>query len=1141
MRILHAALDHDRLRLWMEVADDGRAARRPGRQRRTATTVATPITTAGSDLLRAALVECGFASAPRSPATAAVAPMAAQAAATAAVAPAIMASSLITREAVIWLPSLAGQPIPSSPLIGAAPSSTTPPSLSPWLITALSLPDDLALTLLATVLGRTTLTPGLLIGADLAYWASALRLAGAAVARQQVVPDVVADSGRFRAAWRPLWKTDDAPRRSVLAAAMPAVARALTADSQSSPTLPAAVALDRFLDWAVDRLMRIPYHSATTGAAAMAPAARAITQPVSTAAANRRRRRTDSAAADFDSLHDQWLAALAREDGALTGRPEELTDFQAQVQAWHQVLTAPAAASFRLCFRLEEPAPTETVIDQTASDSAQRPGGDRRRPVAAARRRRPPTANDDESNSGRPPTDEASAIIAAPTAAWSLHYLLQAVDDPSLLVEAADAWQERGLAAQLMRRGGLGGRQILLTALGQAAGVSPAIAASLRQAQPAGTTLDTAGAHAFLTNDAAALEQAGFGVMLPAWWTRLGARRRLTARATSHPGPATSFQGQAGLTLDTLLRVDWQVALGDHSLTLAELETLAALKAPLVQVRGQWVEVDAAELAEALTRWRGQASREMTAGELVRLALGSAGDLGGLPVDGVTADGWFGELLAQLQGQVAFAELPPPRALQGRLRPYQARGYSWLAFLTRWGLGACLADDMGLGKTIQTLALLARARQAGERRPSLLVCPTSVVTNWQKEAARFTPKLSVLVHHGPERAGSDDFARLAARQGLVVTSYALLARDLDRLQSIDWAGVILDEAQNIKNAETRQARAARALRADYRLALTGTPVENNVGDLWSIMEFLNPGLLGSRRGFTRTFFIPIQTGQDATAAERLRRLTGPFILRRLKSDPTVISDLPAKQEMTVYCTLTAEQASLYQAVVDQAGAELSEAGEGMQRRGLILATLTRLKQVCNHPAQFLADGSAIAGRSGKLTRLTELLEEILAVGERTLIFTQYAEMGLLLQQYCQATFGRETLFLHGGVPRKQRDAMVEHFQSDTGPSLFVLSLKAGGTGLTLTRATHVFHVDRWWNPAVENQATDRAYRIGQTRTVQVHRFVCAGTIEERIDELITRKQTLAEQIVGSGEEWLTELSTTDLRDLMALRAEAVSE
>jgi SNF2 family DNA or RNA helicase len=417
----------------------------------------------------------------------------------------------------------------------------------------------------------------------------------------------------------------------------------------------------------------------------------------------------------------------------------------------------------------------------------------------------------------------------------------------------------------------------------------------------------------------------------------------------------------------------------------------------------------------------------------------------------------------------------------------------------------------------------------------------SVVGNWKKEAERFTPELPVLVHHGLKRSRGSAFAKEAKKQALVLTSYSLLHRDLALFQKVAWAGVILDEAQNIKNPQTKQAQAARALTAEHRVALTGTPVENHVGDLWSIWQFLEPGFLGSQAEFRRRFFVPIQVQHDAEAAAGLKRLTGPFLLRRLKTDKAIIADLPDKLEMKVFCNLTREQTSLYAAVVEDLDRGIKGA-EGIQRKGLVLGALSKLKQVCNHPAHFLGDNSAIAGRSGKLARLTEMLEEVLQAGDRALVFTQFTEMGEILRRHLQETFGREVPFLHGGASRTQRDRMVARFQAGSGgPHIFLLSLKAGGTGLNLTAANHVFHFDRWWNPAVEDQATDRAFRIGQARNVQVHKFLCVGTLEEKIDEMIERKKGVASQVVGTGEAWLTELSDEELRDVFALRQEAMGE
>jgi SNF2 family DNA or RNA helicase len=417
----------------------------------------------------------------------------------------------------------------------------------------------------------------------------------------------------------------------------------------------------------------------------------------------------------------------------------------------------------------------------------------------------------------------------------------------------------------------------------------------------------------------------------------------------------------------------------------------------------------------------------------------------------------------------------------------------------------------------------------------------SVLGNWQRELLRFAPQLGVLVHHGPDRHGDGQqgFAWRAGVHDVVLTTYSLLARDLEQLTSVAWGRVVLDEAQQIKNPATAQAKAVQQLDALRRVALTGTPVENRLSELWSIMHVLNPGLLGSARSFRERFALPIERIGDPEATELLRRVTGPFVLRRLKTDRSIITDLPDKIETVDQCPLTREQATLYRAVVDDLLSGADEA-EGISRRGLVLAGLLRLKQVCNHPAHFLADGSPLQGRSGKLIRVEELLDEILAEGDKVLCFTQFTAWGELLRPYLEQRFGQESLWLHGGVRRAARDEMVERFGDASGPQLFLVSLKAGGTGLNLTAASHVIHLDRWWNPAVEDQATDRAYRIGQRRTVQVHKIVAAGTVEERIDEMINAKRVLAQRVVGAGEDWLTTLSTDELRELVGLRTTEIA-
>ena len=958
---------------------------------------------------------------------------------------------------VAWLPTSAGAPLASSPLIAPPLEEVPHATLAPWTVTALRLPLPESVELLCASVGKDTLAPGVLVARDVAFAAAALRFAGALVARQQYVPAVEETDGVFRAAWRPVAYGPDADRLTKLARAMPDACRALPAEADAPPHEPALPLLTEFVSAVVDHLVR----------STIAPGPRAGEAPVS-----------------FDSPHDAWIHALRSPDGVIPGSSTGLKRLADQVRGWQQPLVVRAAAPFRLTFRLEEP-------------------------------------KEEAENDGT----------------WFVRYLLQAVRDPSLLVPAEEALRERRAGPEPLRLAGFDAREHLLASLGHASGIDGRIEESLADPAPSGYALDAAGAFDFLSRRSMALEQAGFGVLLPSWWTRKGtsARLTLTAAVTS-----PKMKGASGLSLDDLVHFEWQVAVGGVPLTLAELRALARLKLPLVRVRGQWVQVSAEEIAAALEFWKKKGQDAASLRDVVRMSVGALKAPGGLAFEGVRATGRVGDLLARLHGHAAFTERPAPEGFRGALRPYQLRGFSWLAFLKECGLGACLADDMGLGKTVQALALVQREWESNGRRPTLLVCPTSVVGNWEKEAARFTPELPVLVHHGLGRARGGALAKEAARHALVLSSYALLHRDMEALQGVRWSGVVLDEAQNIKNPETKQARAARTLPADYRIALTGTPVENHVGDLWSLMEFLNPGFLGSQAEFKRTFFVPIQAGHDAEAAARLRRLTSPFVLRRLKTDKAVIADLPEKMEMKVYCTLTREQASLYAAVVAEA-AETLEGSAGIRRKGVVLATLSKLKQVCNHPAQFLKDNSPLPGRSGKVARLTEMLEEVLEVGDQALVFTQFAEMGALLQRHLQETFGREALFLHGGVARGQRDRMVERFQAAAGPPLLVLSLKAGGTGLNLTRASHVFHFDRWWNPAVENQATDRAFRIGQLRRVQVHKLLCAGTLEEKIDTMIEGKKEVAERVVGAGEAWLTELTTAQLMDLVSLRPEAVGE
>ncbi|GII59967.1 helicase HelZ [Sphaerisporangium krabiense] len=798
-------------------------------------------------------------------------------------------------------------------------------------------------------------------------------------------------------------------------------------------------------------------------------------------------------------LAERWLFALTREDPALPGAgAREAADLGDALRGWLES-AHDLEGPIRVCFRLSEPRP----------GPGQEPGT--------------------EAGAGDGTGVAAGAGAASDGDAWELEFALQSVDDPSLYVPASLLWDGTRVPG-LPRRPD----ETLLAGLGRAVRLCPELHTALRDPRPSRMIVDTAWAFGFLRRSAPLLQAAGYGVRLPAWAGRKGLGLKLTTRSRGST-PARAASGQ-GFGLGELVDFRVDLAVGDHTIGEEELEELARLKVPLVRVRGQWVELDDRQLKAALSVMERRRSGQMTVAEVLQEVV-TGGDEE-LPLVEVDADGALGDLLSG-EADRRLTPVATPASFNGALRPYQERGLSWLAFLSRIGLGGILADDMGLGKTAQTLSLMLEERAAGPVPPTLLVCPMSLLSNWQKEAARFAPSLRVYVHHGGTRGRGEELDAAVAGADLVVTTYGTALRDAEVLRGFAWGRVVCDEAQAIKNSGARQAQAVRSIPAGTRLALTGTPVENHLAELWSIMEFCNPGLLGPAKRFRERYQEPIEARGDEQAAHALKRATQPFVLRRLKTDKTIISDLPEKLEMKVWCTLTPEQASLYQAVVNDMLTKIDQS-EGIERRGNVLATMTRLKQVCNHPAHLLKDGSRLAGRSGKLARLEELAEEIVEEGDKALVFTQYAEFGALLQPYLAAHLDRPVLWLHGGLPKKRRDELVERFQHDDDPMIFLLSLKAAGTGLNLTAANHVVHVDRWWNPAVEDQATDRAFRIGQTRNVQVRKFICAGTLEERIDEMIERKKALAESVVGAGEDWIADLTTEQLRELFRLGPEAVS-
>ncbi|MCO5760223.1 MAG: DEAD/DEAH box helicase, partial [Chromatiaceae bacterium] len=752
----------------------------------------------------------------------------------------------------------------------------------------------------------------------------------------------------------------------------------------------------------------------------------------------------------------------------------------------------------------------------------------------------------DESGGARSTPDVlagAADNAADPGDGWTLHFIAIPRDDPSRRLPLADYWAAGPAERQDWRRHlGQDFETHLLLNLGLAARMVPKLWQGLATAAPQGLSLSLDEAFAFLKEWAWILEDAGYKIIIPAWWTPQGRRRvRIRLRtAPSQAKPSAVASGEGGLKLKNLVQYRYELAIGDEVVSPEEWRQLVESKAPLVRFRGQWVELDRDKMREMLAFWQrhGQETPTMSVQDLLqRTALDEDFE--------VDRDDALAGMLRRLRGGGHLESVADPPGLRAQLRDYQKRGVAWLRFLEQCGLGACLADDMGLGKTLQAIACLVQEREQEGRglAPTLLIAPTSVIGNWHKEVQKFAPQLPVLIHHGATRSQDKaDFLTQTAGQALVITSYALARRDQALFTARDWHRVILDEAQNIKNPLAAQTKAILKLRAPHRLALTGTPVENRLIDLWSIFNFLNPGYLDTQARFRKGYEIPVQRDRDPVKTATLKRLVEPFILRRLKSDKAIIRDLPDKLEALQYCNLSKEQAALYESVVRDVERQLADK-EGIARQGLMLSTLMKLKQICNHPAQFLQDGSPFTPeRSHKLQRLQEMLEEAMAEGDSVLIFSQFTEVAAALERRLRQELHYPTFYLHGGTPRAKREDMIATFQDpEAEPAIFVLSLKAGGVGITLTKANHVFHFDRWWNPAVEDQASDRAFRIGQEKTVFVHKFVTLGTLEERISDMIEDKKAIAGAIVGNDESWLTQLDNERFKALIRLNRAAVVE
>ncbi|MFM9996484.1 MAG: SNF2-related protein [Phycisphaerales bacterium] len=995
----------------------------------------------------------------------------------------------------------ADRPAPSTRLAHAAGHVAllegAPPALGRSRVPTLKLTALQAAALLEAAEG-----PGsavLNFGPSIAFFASASRLASYLLVQQRFVPSLRQEpGGALHGLWQP-WLADErtAIRAAALLGTMPPVVRAAVDEFDHQPW----PILESFVTALVDTECR-----------------RVLTNETMADAIASRDGATDA--------HVAWLSGLLAGPDDVQVRPAQRPEMVKLVRRWIGGLEDRGASSaWRLLLRLEEP---------------------------------------DE-----PPPAAGGRDDSAESAAWGLTFALQSQDNARVVLDAEDVWLLPTESVTIEGRRADRPGELLVAELTRAARLYPTLDRVLDDAQPSGLELDTRKAYHFLREIRPILLEQGFGVEVPGWWdepaARLGARLKLTSDEHG-PSPAPTLSGpglvasaRASIGLDALVNYAWEISVGGTTLTLQEFEKLAARRVPLVRLHGRWVEIRPEDVEAAVKFIRENPGGAMKVGDAVRLAYGAALRATGIPIVGLEATGWVSAFFGATANNERIPMIEAPAGFHGSLRPYQLRGLAWLVFLERFGFGPCLADDMGLGKTIQLLALLAhereqaardRAAQAIDSRgvpPTLIVVPLSVVGNWLHEAKRFCPQLKVLVHHGVERLTADAFVTAAEAADAVVTTYALVHRDRDTLAKVHWHRVVLDEAQIIKNPTTKQAMAVRSLTATSRACLTGTPVENRLSELWSIMDFLNPGYLGTPGMFRSRFAVPVERYRDPHRAEQLRELIRPFLLRRHKTDPAVAADLPEKVESREYAHLTSEQAELYEQVVRRMLGQVDQA-QGMRRRGLVLASLVKLKQVCNHPSQFLKDHDSSSptppspARSGKCQRLVQMLEEVLAGGEQALIFTQFRQMALLLAPMLRHDLDREALVFHGGTTQAERDAIVRRFQLADGTApILIVSLKAGGVGLNLTAATHVFHFDRWWNPAVENQATDRAFRIGQTRRVQVHKFIVRGTLEERIDEMIEQKTALAENIIGAGERWLTELSTDQLRDLLTLRREAVGD
>ena len=939
----------------------------------------------------------------------------------------------------------------------------------------------------------------ILYGYDLLYWSEVAKFSLDLLIRQRFIPGIkfYDDDNRKKcwATWVPIFNdVKDSDRLKTLEESMPPVCRAL--NSAIHPRQLLRNVLQSLIDGSIKKLLKEERQK--------------LLNDIS----------FENASDGYRSIDIEWFEALLSTDGKINSSKKRIDNAAIELSRWSDTICSrELGRKFITSFRLEPPL----------------------------------ILNGDGNNNNK------DDVHVSNRAKWKLNYLLQAVDDPSLVVEADKVWKnfkgkrfENKDTKKYLDHRFQHPQERLLADLAVASRIFKPIERSLKDYSPSSCLIDVKEADLFLSESAWVLRESGYGVLLPSWWNAKDNSLVVNVTLKLKSRKSTSVTGMNLLGLNSLLDFNWRFAVGeDITITESEFMKLTSLKAPIINVRGRWVYLRKEEVESALKLLEHyRKNGGMSLGKALSLMINCSGKEKNLPqfkfeYYEIEVEEIFSKLTNSNISSLVV--LQQPEGFNGILREYQIKGYSWLHYLTSHGIGACLADDMGLGKTVQFIALLLSRVRGHNTKPWILICPTSLVGNWVHEIKKFSPSVRLMIHHGVGRLDGEYFVHDAQNHDLVISTYSLIQRDIETLSKTGWGVIALDEAQNIKNHYTKQSQAIKSLRSDMRIALTGTPIENRLSEIWSIMDFLNPGYLCKFGEFKQKFSIPIERYRDTTKQIELQRLVKPFILRRVKTDPAIISDLPQKIEMKVYCSLTAEQATLYEAVVEQMMQNI-EGSKGIKRKGMVLSALTRLKQICDHPSLYLADESTnIDTRSGKLSRLKEMLEEIMETDENSLVFTQYTSMGRILKEYIQSSLGCETFFLHGGMRRKERDAVIKRFQEDRSSDnnkkssrVFVLSIRSGGVGLNLTAANHVFHYDRWWNPAVENQATDRAYRIGQNKSVQVHKLISTGTLEENIDEMIERKKGLAEGVIETtGEEWITQMNNEQLREILILRKDAI--